>query len=321
VVGARLAVPGWSPRPCGRLPGYCKDLVRGPSRAGMNVADAMTPREEVVTVSIPGTREDALEYLQGGAFSSVPVVKDGEDGEEFRGLVTREALIERPDEDQLALLVEEVPTVTSEASLADVARLVRESGHNRVPVVDNDHLAGIVTVTDVIRALANGEIAGTDVEVGPLSTHAVNTVYRETPLPVVQAELDYADVPYAAVLDDEGEPEGMLTEVDIIEVARVEEGEAETGESLADEDDDWKWEGIKATGNRYLPTRNVEIPAEPAHRFMSEDLVTVTRKRTAQDAAQLMISNDIEQLPLMTADDMVGILRDIDLLAAVIEDE
>jgi CBS domain-containing protein len=287
----------------------------------MNVADAMTPREEVVTVSIPGTREDALEYLQGGAFSSVPVVKDGEGGEEFRGLVTREALIERPDEDQLALLVEEVPTVTSEASLADVARLVRESGHNRVPVVDNDHLAGIVTVTDVIRALANGEIAGTDVEVGPLSTHAVNTVYRETPLPVVQAELDYADVPYAAVLDDEGEPEGMLTEVDIIEVARVEEGEAETGESLADEDDDWKWEGIKATGNRYLPTRNVEIPAEPAHRFMSEDLVTVTRKRTAQDAAQLMISNDIEQLPLMTADDMVGILRDIDLLAAVIEDE
>ncbi len=287
----------------------------------MNVADAMTPREEVVTVSIPGTREDALEYLQGGAFSSVPVVKDGEGGEEFRGLVTREALIERPDEDQLALLVEEVPTVTSEASLADVARLVRESGHNRVPVVDNDHLAGIVTVTDVIRALANGEIAGTDVEVGPLSTHAVNTVYRETPLPVVQAELDYADVPYAAVLDDEGEPEGMLTEVDIIEVARVEEGEAETGESLADEDDDWKWEGIKATGNRYLPTRNVEIPAEPAHRFMSGDLVTVTRKRTAQDAAQLMISNDIEQLPLMTADDMVGILRDIDLLAAVIEDE
>jgi CBS domain-containing protein len=287
----------------------------------MNVADAMTPREEVVTVSIPGTREDALEYLQGGAFSSVPVVKDGEDGEEFRGLVTREALIERPDEDQLALLVEEVPTVTSEASLADVARLVRESGHNRVPVVDNDHLAGIVTVTDVIRALANGEIAGTDVEVGPLATHPVNTVYRETPLPVVQAELDYADVPYAVVLDDEGEPEGMLTEVDIIEVARVEEGEENTGESLADEDDDWKWEGIKATGNRYLPTRNVEIPAEPAHRFMSDDLVTVTRKRTAQDAAQLCISNDIEQLPLMTADDMVGILRDIDLLAAVIEDE
>jgi len=27
----------------------------------MNVADAMTPREDVVTVEIPGTRDDVLE--------------------------------------------------------------------------------------------------------------------------------------------------------------------------------------------------------------------------------------------------------------------
>jgi CBS domain-containing protein len=286
----------------------------------MNVADAMTPREEVVTVSIPGTREDALEHLQGGAFSSIPVVKDGANGEEFRGLLTRESLIEQPDEDQLALLAEEVPSVGSDATLADVARLVRDSGHNRVPVVDDGRLVGIVTVTDVIRALANGEVDGTDVEVGTLATRAVNTTHRATPLTVAQAELDYAEVPYAVVLDDEGEPEGMLTEVDILAVARVEEGEDDTGESLADEDDEWKWEGIKATGNRYMPTRNVEIPAEPVHGFMSDDLVTVTRKRTAQDAAQLCISNGIEQLPLMTADDLVGIVRDTDLLAAVVGD-
>jgi len=113
----------------------------------------------------------------------------------------------------------------------------------------------------------------------------------------------------------------MLTEVDILAVARVEEGEDDTGESLADEDDDWKWEGIKATGNRYTPTRNVEIPAEPVARFMTEDLVTVTRKRTAQDVARLLISNDIEQVPLMTADDMVGIVQDTDLLVAVVDDE
>jgi IMP dehydrogenase len=287
----------------------------------MNVADAMTPRESVVTVSIPGTRDDALEYLQGGAFSSIPVVKETAGGEEFRGLITREALIEQPDEDQLALLVEEVPSVTSDATLADVARLVRDSGQNRVPVVDDDRLAGIVTVTDVVRALANGETGGLDIEVGTLATRTVNTTHRETPLPAAQAELDYAEVPYAVVLDDEGEPEGMVTEVDILDVARVEEGEDDTGESLADEDDDWKWEGIKATGNRYMPTRNVEIPAEPVGRFMTGDLVTVTRKRTAQDAARLMISNDIEQLPLMTADDMVGIVQDTDLLAAVVDDE
>ena len=35
----------------------------------MNVEDIMTPRDEVVTVEIPGTRDDALEYLQDRAFS------------------------------------------------------------------------------------------------------------------------------------------------------------------------------------------------------------------------------------------------------------
>ena len=47
----------------------------------MKVADAMTPRSEVVTVELPGTRDDVLEYLQERAFSSVPVIKETEDGE------------------------------------------------------------------------------------------------------------------------------------------------------------------------------------------------------------------------------------------------
>ncbi|MBS3761378.1 MAG: CBS domain-containing protein, partial [Halodesulfurarchaeum sp.] len=67
----------------------------------MKVADAMTPRADVITVSLPGTRDDVLEYLQERSFSSVPVVKETEDGERYRGLVSREDLIKRPNEDQL----------------------------------------------------------------------------------------------------------------------------------------------------------------------------------------------------------------------------
>ena len=86
----------------------------------MNVADAMTTRSELVTVELPGTRDDVLEYLQEHGFSSVPVVKGTDDGEAYRGLVSRDALIEHPDEDQLALLVEEVPTTTVDATLLAV---------------------------------------------------------------------------------------------------------------------------------------------------------------------------------------------------------
>ncbi|MFC6724866.1 CBS domain-containing protein, partial [Halobium palmae] len=101
----------------------------------MKVADAMTPREEVVTVDLPGTRDDVLEYIQEHGFSSVPVVKptDG-GGEEFRGLISRDDLIESPDEDQLALLMREVPTTDVDADLVDVARLMVEEGARRVPI-------------------------------------------------------------------------------------------------------------------------------------------------------------------------------------------
>ncbi|MFB6079644.1 MAG: CBS domain-containing protein [Haloferacaceae archaeon] len=280
----------------------------------MRVADAMTPRSEVVTVSLPGRRDDVLSYIQERSFSSVPVVKETAEGEEYRGLVSRADLIEQPDEDQLAMLMRDVPTTTADADLTDVARLMIGSDTRRVPVVDGT-LQGIVTVTDVLGAIADGEGDG-DRPVGDLATHAVNTTWVGTPLSVAERELGLADVPYAVALDDAGEMAGILTEVDVIAVAQVVEGEDDTGESIAGEDDDWMWEGIKAVGNRYLPTRNVEIPTDPVREFMTTDVVTVSKHKTAADAARLMLARDIEQIPLTSGGSLVGIVRDVDLLEA-----
>ncbi|PSP74046.1 signal transduction protein [Halobacteriales archaeon QS_3_64_16] len=292
----------------------------------MNVADVMTPREDLVTVSLPGTREDALAYLQEQEFSSVAVVKESNDGEEadsengseseqFRGLVTRESLIARPDEDQLAILAEEPPAIASGATIEELADLMVESGTRRVPVVDKV-LLGIVTVTDVIRAMAEGDLAG-DTAVGDLVRDQIHTLYRGTPLPVAERQLAHAGVPYGVVLDDDAEMCGVLTEVDILAVARIVEGETDTGEAVANQDDEWMWEGIKAVGNRYMPTRNVEIPAEPVGDFMSSDTITLTRTKTATEAAQRMIGSGIEQIPLVSGGELAGIIRDIDVLGAL----
>ncbi len=275
----------------------------------------MTPRSEVVTVELPGMRDDVLTYLQERGFSSVPVVKPTAEGETYRGLVSREDLIEQPDEDQLALLMREVPTTTAETDVVEVAALMRETGARRVPIVDG-RLEGIVTVTDVIRAIAEGLVDG-DRPVGELATEAVNTTWVETPLPVAARELGYATVPYAVALDDEGEMAGILTEEDIIAVARVVEGEDDTGESMAGQDDEWMWEGIKAVGNRYLPTRNVELPADVVAECMTADVRTVSRRKTAREAARTMLDADVEQLPLVSGGELVGVVRDVDLLAAL----
>src|SRR6056297_3943262 len=95
---------------------------------GMNVADAMTPRSELVVVEIPGSRNDVLEYIQEHGFSSVPVVKDVDGEEVYRGLVTRDDLIDQPDEDQLALLMREVPTTGADDDIVDAARTMAAEG-------------------------------------------------------------------------------------------------------------------------------------------------------------------------------------------------
>ncbi|PSQ04883.1 signal transduction protein [Halobacteriales archaeon QS_5_68_33] len=282
----------------------------------MNVADAMTAREDLVTVELPGTRDDVLEYLQERAFSSVPVVKETDDGEEFRGLVTRTALIDNPDEDQLALLVEEVPAIRGGTSIESLAELMLSEGARRVPVVDG-RLEGIVTITDVVRAIAAGDAAG-DAAVGDLAKEAVNCVYEGIPLPVAERELSHAAVPYAVVLGDEGDHVGMLTEVDVIDVARVVEGEEDTGGSIASDDDDWKWESVRTVGNSYMPTRNVELPSGPVSEFMTGDLVAVSGRRSAREVARTMIEHDIEQVPLVSGDDLAGVVRDMDLLEALV---
>ncbi len=220
-----------------------------------------------------------------------------------------------PDEDQLAILMRDVATTTQDASIEDVAALMLKERTRRVPVVDGE-LEGIVTITDVVRAIAEEEADG-DTKVGELASPDVNTCYVETPLTVAEREIYYANVPYAVALDDEGEMDGILTEVDIIDVARVVEGEDETGGSIANEDDAWMWEGIKSVGNSYIPTRNVQIPSAPVSEFMTEDVVTVSKRKTARKVAQMMISNDIEQVPLVSGDQLVGIVRDVNLLEAL----
>ncbi|PSP59640.1 signal transduction protein [Halobacteriales archaeon QH_7_66_37] len=282
----------------------------------MNVEDVMTPRDEVVTVEIPGTRDDVLEYLQDRAFSSVPAVKQTADGEVYRGIISRTALINHPSEDQLAMLAEEVPTTSRGTTLAEVAERMATTGERRIPVVDGDGLEGIITVTDVVMAIARGEADGS-VLVETVTGSAINCIYTEVPLTVAERELSFAGVPYAVVLDDEGGMAGMVTEVDIIAVARVVEGEEDTGESIANQDDEWAWEGIKAVGNRYMPTRNVEIPTGPVREFMTADVVTVSGTRPVQEAAQQMIEHDIEQLPVVSGGDLNGIVQDMDLLEAL----
>jgi CBS domain-containing protein len=53
------------------------------------------------------------------------------------------------------MMTRDPDTVTPDATAKDTARLIHETGHNRLPVVDEDgRLVGVVTRLDVLGALA-----------------------------------------------------------------------------------------------------------------------------------------------------------------------
>lgn len=280
----------------------------------MRVADAMTPRSSLATAEVPGSREDALDHLRDGAFSSVPVVKQTDAGEEVRGLVSRESVLDNPDEDQLALLVEEVPTIVPESSVADASERMLRSRARRV-LVASDQLEGIITITDIIREMADGTIQG-DVTVGELASRQVTCVHMATPLSVAARELEFAQSSAAIVLDDDGDNCGIITNTDLIAAVDLVDGTTEVGASLAAEDDAWAWEGIQAVGNRTISTRTIDLPAVPVSEIMTNDVVVISRHKTAQDAARTMMREDIEQIPLVNGGTLIGMVHDMDLLKA-----
>jgi len=55
------------------------------------------------------------------------------------------------------VMTKEVVRVASADLAVNVARIMSEKGINRVPVVDNDKLVGIVTRGDIIKAAAECE--------------------------------------------------------------------------------------------------------------------------------------------------------------------
>jgi CBS domain-containing protein len=52
------------------------------------------------------------------------------------------------------MMTRDPDTVDPDTSVRDAARLIYETGHNRLPVVENGRLVGVVTRLDVLGALA-----------------------------------------------------------------------------------------------------------------------------------------------------------------------
>lgn len=121
-------------------------------------------------------------------------------------------------------MAREVITVTPETTLAEAEELMLKHGIRRMPVVDHDHLIGVVTKGDIreadpssVTSLSSWEVdeIRAKVKVGQLMTAKPKTILQEATINEAAQMMLKSKVSGLPVVDETGKLVGIITESDI----------------------------------------------------------------------------------------------------------
>jgi len=279
------------------------------------VKDYMT--KDVVTIEIPSGRDDVLRILKRTGVSGVPVVKGKE--MKLQGLVTRKDILHKPEETQIALLMSKKPvTITSNKTLSDAARLMTEKNIRRLPVIEDGNLVGILSVSDLIGAVAKLK------DVSEIQKDYVNektvSVWEETPLNVVGRIMELAKVDALPILNSDNVLTGIISERDLIRCSHIEDDVQTSDFSIGTDDDEWTWESIRDNHTITYGVSKIQLPINPVKDAMIKKVIAVPKNAEVSDCALKMKRGRVDQLPVIDNEGrLAGMLFDRVLVQALIK--
>ncbi len=276
-------------------------------RKHLPVRDLMVT--DVAYVTVPGTREDVLELFKEKFVSGAPVVKDNR----VVGVITRQDLLRKPNEEQVALLMSRDPVVISpETSLAEAAKVIQSHGIRRLPVVDGHKLVGLVTVADFIREIATWNDA---TPINGFVREKTLALWDEMPLNIAGRIMELAKVKAVPVLNAELDIVGLISDQDLITAVMIEDGMDRSDLSLGADESEWSLDGMRDTMTLYYNVSRIRLPKKQVKEVMVRDVVTATRNYGVSACAKKMAEGRFDQLPVISArGKLIGMLLDRDLL-------
>nr|WP_321352883.1 CBS domain-containing protein [uncultured Methanoregula sp.] len=270
---------------------------------------------DVVHVEIPGNRDDVLKILKRTGISGVPVIKN----KKIVGIITRKDLLSKPEETQLGLLMTSKPIVIGpDMELKEAARMLISRRIRRLPVVEDGHLIGLLSVADVISGLAQLKIRE---EIKDKYTSRTFALWEDTPLPVVGRVMEISGVDAIPILDAENKLQGIISERDLIRNSSIEDSVGVSDFSNGTDDDEWTWESIRDNHTISFGISRVQLPNRPVKLAMVRNVVAVPQNAEVSECALKMKRSRVDQLPVVNGDKkLVSILYDRELIRAMCQD-
>uniref|UniRef100_A0A7J2TKV6 CBS domain-containing protein n=1 Tax=Archaeoglobus fulgidus TaxID=2234 RepID=A0A7J2TKV6_ARCFL len=278
----------------------------------MKAKDIMNPK--VIYATLPSNRQKVLQLFKEHGISAVPVLKEGK----LVGIVTRKDLLRKIDEDQLALLMTPNPvTVSVEDSIEKVVSILSTTPFRRLPVLDGERLAGIITVRDIVRKISEMNL---NIPVKKYVSPHIVCVWEETPLKVVGEIMRLSNAEICGVLNEKDELVGIVDEKIMLSEALIEDYLMKsTQTSSSDTDDKWSWDGMRDLTVRYFEVSVVKLPSDPVKKFMkSADFVYP--QTSISKCARKMVNDDLDCIPVLDSFNRVaGIVKDKDLIRVLLD--
>jgi CBS domain-containing protein len=271
---------------------------------------------DVVHVEIPGNRDDVLKILKRTGISGVPVIKH----KKIVGIITRKDLLRKPEETQLGLLMTAKPfTIAPDANVSEAARILVTKKIRRLPVVEDGHLLGLISVADLVHAIAQKKIKD---EIKDTYTSQTFALWEETPLPVVGRVMEISGVDAIPILDAENRLQGIISERDLIRNSSIEDSVGVSDFSNGTDDDEWTWESIRDNHTISFGISKVQLPNRPVKLAMVRNVVAVPANAEVSECALKMRRARVDQMPVINGDKrLVAMLYDRELIRALCREE
>jgi CBS domain-containing protein len=250
--------------------------------------------KNIVTIDVNRNLRDARNLMEKEGISRLLVTDDGK----IVGIITVRDIVnrlgswkERKISDSKIFVssafTENLVKINQDQSVSEAARLMLEKGISSLVIYDNGNVVGILTKTDLIKALKNSTEKVKDWMKKPVITLSAGSTVLQARNIMLKNKIKRIPIVLGNRII------GIVTEKDIAKALGL---------------------FRKVSEGKHWNERMKKILVE---QIMSKDLITVNSEETLGKVVEIMLENKISGLPVVENEKLVGIITKTDLVRAV----